>query len=143
MSGPALNLTWRAPGLVAARFMAAVAPIQIINGPVGSGKTTTAMMKAVRLATRQQPSSHDGVTRKFKLCCVRDTYRQIWKTTLPSWHKRFPKDVGDFIGSEGGPARPAPEMARTRTRRVPCGMLLATNGGETTSAAATGKAAVW
>lgn len=43
--------------------------------------------------------------RKFRLCVVRDTYRQLWKTTLPSWWKRVPKDVGDFVGSENAPAR--------------------------------------
>ena len=56
MSQDVLNINWKSPGPVASRFMASTARIQIINGPVGSGKTTAAFMKAVRLAAQQQPS---------------------------------------------------------------------------------------
>jgi len=51
----------------------------------------------------QRPSTLDGV-RKFKLCVVRDTYRQLWKTTIPSWHEWIPKPVGHFSGTKDGPA---------------------------------------
>lgn len=111
-AGHQLNLLWEPPGPVAARFMASQARVQIINGPIGSGKTTCAFIKAIRLATRQAPSTteltmFDGVmcpTRKFKLCVVRDTYRQLWKTTLPSWFKRVPRSAGQFVGAENAPA---------------------------------------
>ena len=90
--------------------MHATARTQIINGPIGSGKTTAAFMKALRLATKQQPSSRergDGgrPLRKFKLCVVRDTYRQLWKTTIPSWFKRVPREVGEFHGADNAPAK--------------------------------------
>ena len=98
-----LNLFWKPPGPVAARFMASTKPVQILNGPIGSGKTTACCIKIVRLATRQKPSSLDGV-RKFKVCVVRDTYRQLWKTTLASWFKRFPRSEGTFNGAENAPA---------------------------------------
>lgn len=106
-------LEWRPPGPVAARFMASTAPVQILNGPIGSGKTTAALMKLIRLAARQAPSTRDfergagGALipiRKFKACVVRDTYRQLWKTTLPSWFKRIPRTVGTFTGAENAPA---------------------------------------
>lgn len=112
MSG-ALNLVWRSPGPVASAFMAADAFVEIINGPVGSGKTVTSMMKAVRRAQQQRPSTRETVrgpgggqvpVRKFKLCAVRDTYRQLWRSTLQSWFTRFPRNVGEFTGAEGAPA---------------------------------------
>lgn len=101
--GLTLSLDWKAPGPVAARFMRSTKPTQILNGPIGSGKTTTCFMKAIRIASRQMPSTRDK-KRKFKLCVVRDTYRQLWKTTLPSWFKRVPKSVGEFTGAENAPA---------------------------------------
>ncbi len=100
----ALTLVWEAPGPVAARFMASPAWVQILNGPIGSGKTTAVFTKALRLAMAQRRSSRDGV-RKFKLVVVRDTYRQLWKTTLPTWFQKVPRDFGTFTGAENAPAR--------------------------------------
>jgi hypothetical protein len=109
-----LNINWKSPGPVASRFMASSARIQIINGPVGSGKTTAAFMKAIRLAAQQEPSRGrtvnlgDGVNRpvrKFKLATIRDTYRSLWKTTIPSWFKRFPQDAGEWNGAVDAPAK--------------------------------------
>lgn len=109
-----LNLDWQPPGPVAAAFMRSIKPVQIINGPIGSGKTTACLIKAVRIAARQMPSTRSGEVvvidgrehrlRKFKVCVVRDTYRQLWKTTLPSWWKRIPRSVGEFTGAENSPA---------------------------------------
>jgi len=108
-----LDLIWKSPGPVSSRFMAATAPVQILNGPIGSGKTTTALMKAIRLASMQATSTRDTSpgpggrrlpVRKFKLCVVRDTYRQLWKTTMQSWFRRVPQTVGDFTGAENAPA---------------------------------------
>jgi hypothetical protein len=48
MSEARVDLGWQPPGPVSARFMASRARVQIINGPVGSGKTTTCFNKAVR-----------------------------------------------------------------------------------------------
>lgn len=98
-----ISLAYRPPGPVAARFMTSSADVQLLNGPIGSGKTTACLIKSVMLACRQRPSSRDG-KRKFRVCAVRDTYRQLWKTTLASWFKRFPRTHGDFTGSEGAPA---------------------------------------
>lgn len=108
-----LNLNWRPPGPIAARFRNSKAKIQIINGPVGSGKTTACLMKAVRLACEQMISrgktinvgDGDRAVRKFKLAVVRDTYRQLWKTTIPSWNKRFPQEMGEWVGADNSPAR--------------------------------------
>ena len=110
MSSSALTLAWEPPGPIAAAYMASSADVQLLNGPIGSGKTTTVLMKAIRVAVRQRVSTITtdaagrGGVRKFRLCVVRDTYRQLWKTTIPSWFKRVPKAVGEFVGSDGAPA---------------------------------------
>ena len=93
--------------------MASRAQVQVICGPLGSGKTTAGLIKAVRLAEAQRPSSRDRARnslgelvplRKFKVCVVRDTYRQLWKTTIPSWFKLVPQEAGGFTGAENAPA---------------------------------------
>jgi hypothetical protein len=108
-----LNIAWEPPGPVSQAFMASEAPVQVLNGPVGSGKTTTALMKCTRLAALQWPSrihqarnSRGGLVpvRQFRACVVRDTYRQLWRSTLLSWFARVPQDVGTFTGSLNAPA---------------------------------------
>lgn len=116
-----LRLDWTAPGPVCARFMASTARVQVLNGPVGSGKTTAVLLKAIKLAARQSPAkgrrvswpvdpedrsrATAGPVRMFRLCVVRDTYRQLWRSTLPSWWKRVPKEVGTWSGADNGPGR--------------------------------------
>lgn len=112
-SSDRLDINWKSPGPVSDRFMASTASVQIINGPIGSGKTTTNFMKHIELARRQMPSRTRTIdigdgnrpVRKYKLCVVRDTYRQLHKTTLPSWHKRFPADLGEWHGAMDAPCR--------------------------------------
>ena len=108
------HIRWAPPGPVSVRFMASRAKMAIINGPIGSGKTTTCLLKLVKIGMEQAPSTRekiigpDGVRvplRKVKFCVVRDTYRNLWKSTLPSWFKRFPREEGDFVGSENAPSR--------------------------------------
>lgn len=107
-----LNLRWAPPGPVASAFMASTAMSQIINGPVGSGKTTAAMVKAAMIAQRQMPSPRRRMTiagatrpvRMVKMAAIRETYRQLWRSTLASWFKRFPREVGVFTGADNGPA---------------------------------------
>lgn len=120
MSGTRMDLAWAPPGPVASGFMADRSAISIINGPVGSGKTTGAIMKAIRLAVAQRPSTiamapglggGQWPVRRFKLCVVRDTYRQLWRSTMPSWFSRFPKTLGTFTGAENAPASHAISFA--------------------------------
>lgn len=96
-----INLEWSPPGPVAAAFMQDMAPISAIMGPVGSGKTTAALMKIVRNARLQRPSPRDGV-RRFRQLVIRDTFVNIQRTIFPSWFAIFPRDAGEFVG--GPPA---------------------------------------
>jgi hypothetical protein len=100
---PANAIRYAPSGPVGKAFFVDRSEVAAINGPIGGGKTTTCLMRMVRTAMDQQQSWKDGL-RKFKICVVRDTYRQLWKTTIPSWHKQFPEDVGRWVGSRDAPA---------------------------------------
>jgi hypothetical protein len=104
-----LNVRWVSPGPVSSRFLACGERIKAICGPVGSGKTTTNLMDHVARACKQKPSPRKRVqglpARLYKLCVVRDTYRNLWRSVLPSWFKRVPRETGEFVGSENAPAR--------------------------------------
>lgn len=104
MSDDRLDLNWRSPGPVSSRYMRELKDTNILNGPIGAGKTRTNFSKAIKLACRQRQSTRDGV-RKFKLCTVHANYRQLWRSTLPSWFKLLPKTAGDWNGAENGPAK--------------------------------------
>lgn len=99
---------WMPPGPVAAAFYNDFeGDFQNLGimGPVGGGKTGTVVAKAMRATILQQPSLRDGV-RRIKVCVVRDTYRRLWKTTLPSVWEWLPKNMAGttFTGSEDSPA---------------------------------------
>lgn len=108
-------IDWTSPGPISDRFMASRARVQILNGPVGSGKTTTCFAKAVNLAAAQRPSTKAAIqlrgekiqrpVRKFKLTVMRDDYRQLWRSTIPSWNSRFPQSEGKWTGAVNAPAR--------------------------------------
>lgn len=110
----AVNLEWSPPGPISARFMAHAGFDQIINGPVGSGKTTTCFMKAIYLGFAQAVSPRYRVlikgereprpARMFKMTAVRDDYRQLWRSTIPSWNERFPQSFGIWNGARNAPA---------------------------------------
>jgi len=99
------NLTRTMPGKVAYRFLNSQGWNRLIMGPVGGGKTTTVFLSAIVQAARSRPSAIDG-WRRFKLLVVRNNYRELWRSTIPSWQKHFPEDLpgSNWIGGRGGPA---------------------------------------
>lgn len=99
----ALELVWTPPGPVSAACYNAMGDVQAEMGPIGSGKTTLFLMKIIKVARLQKPSPRDGV-RRVKACVVHGNYRQLWRATIPSWWKRMPQSVGEWVGSAGGPA---------------------------------------
>ncbi len=90
------------PGPIAEAYYWSDADIVGIQGPVGSGKTTTKMRRKLRRAREMPPSSIDGV-RRYKVIFCRHTYRQLWSTTIPSYLETFPKGWGEWSGGRGDP----------------------------------------
>lgn len=90
------------PGPVAQAFFASDDAIAGIQGPVGSGKTTTLIYSRIRRARMMPRSTIDGV-RRYKLLIIRQTYRQLWSTTIPSYLETVPKAMGEWSGGRGDP----------------------------------------
>lgn len=92
-----MDLNFEPPGPVGAAFMGSHKLVNGLMGPVGSGKTSCLMMKTIFNAARQPQSKVDGV-RYSKALFVRETFRQLYGTTIPSWWQWMPKDAGHWKG---------------------------------------------
>lgn len=90
------------PGLISEAFYWSNGDVIGIQGPVGSGKTTTLMKSRLRRAIEMPQSTIDGV-RRYKVLFIRETYRQLWSTTIPSYLEAFPKSLGQWSGGRGDP----------------------------------------
>lgn len=84
----------------------------LLSGPVGSGKTTACVKRYLRAAMQQPPMLHNGkrlkgAPRFYRLNVYRQTYKDIWQTTVPSWCKILNPDagVGDIVGSSPRPGK--------------------------------------
>jgi len=123
------------PGPIAEALFWEDADITGIQGPVGSGKTTTTLKSRLRRAVMMPRSTRDlytsdpdapygwrpltpeeagnwqkaGLTvagiRRYKLLAIRQTYRNLWATTIPSYLETFPKYLGEWSGGRGDPVR--------------------------------------
>ena len=97
-----LNVTnFAAPGPVAAAFLADRSFVRLLMGPVGSGKTNTCFFDALYIAATMPPCLDE--VRRFRGLVVRDTYRELYSTTIKTWWEWFPKDMGEWSGSEDRP----------------------------------------
>lgn len=81
---------YTAPPTVA-RFMQSNAPVRLLLGPVGSGKSVGDCMEIARRAQEQAPN-RQGI-RKTRWVVVRNTYRELTDTTLKTWLEWFPDGV--------------------------------------------------
>lgn len=85
------------PGPVGEAYFRDRSPVSCIMGPVGSAKTTLSLQKAILTAYRQRPSTIDGV-RRVKCGVIRDTYPNLRKTALATWHAICPPSMGKWSG---------------------------------------------
>lgn len=90
-------------GRVAKAYEHNRAPVSVIVGPTGGGKSQASARRILRVALMQHPSPRDGI-RKCKICCVAPTYRQLWDTAIKSYAKVWPVSWGKWSGAKGDPA---------------------------------------
>ena len=105
---------YKPPGPVAAEYIRSDLEVPWIMGPAGGGKTMGTIFKALRY-TALMPPCKDGVTRAKGLV-VRTDYRTLYRTTLSSWFRWFPKDFPNSTYT-GGADRPATHIVRFATPR--------------------------
>lgn len=85
------------PGPVGKAFLASDAFVCGIMGPIGSGKSTAAVMKLIRNAQKQAPL-RDGWRRR-RTAIIRNTYPELKTTTIKTWHQWIPAAVGHWRDS--------------------------------------------
>lgn len=79
--------------------MASKAPVKIIQGPIGSGKSLACVM-SLWLKALEQVKQADG-KRRCRVHVFRDTYGRLEDTTLKTWLAWFPEDrFGRFYWSK-------------------------------------------
>jgi hypothetical protein len=76
-------------GKILSAFLLANNDFDIIQGPIGSGKTDCAIMRLFRHAS-QQPAQRDG-RRRSRFAIVRSTFPELKTTTIPSFCNLFPE----------------------------------------------------
>lgn len=90
--------TLNSPGPISDLFLLCRAFIKIIIGPVGSGKTITALRSLVEIGKAQggRVDAKGVLWRKARVGVIRETYPNLEKNTLPSWFRIFSESDGHF-----------------------------------------------
>ena len=106
------------PAPTVARYLDSDAFLDLIVGPIGSGKSAGSVIKLLRRWHRQAPSI-DGV-RRSRWLIGRNSYRELRDTTLPTFFDWVPRDAGLF--SKGDMTYTLQARGRTvsRSRRRCC-----------------------
>lgn len=86
----AVTKTFNAPPVIA-NFMRCDDFFRIINGPIGSGKSSACVVEVVRRCKEQEPGP-DGI-RHSRWVIVRNTRPQLKDTTLKTWFEWVPPGV--------------------------------------------------
>lgn len=66
--------------------------VDVIEGPLGSGKTVVLCLRIMRHAQEQRPSPIDGL-RYTRFAMVRNSYPDLRRTTIRTWLDTFPEAV--------------------------------------------------
>ncbi|MGN6596090.1 hypothetical protein [Sphingopyxis terrae] len=88
-------------GPKASAFIASTAFITGIMGPVGGGKTVAGIARCFRLAHAQRPVWDEGrrcYVKRCRIAAVRDTYPNLDRTLIKTWHQWVPKEIGKWSG---------------------------------------------
>lgn len=73
------------------RFWMSQASVQVIRGPVGSGKSKVCNLKVFSIAS-QQRADRTGM-RRTRWGVIRNTYPELTTTTMRTWKDTFPENV--------------------------------------------------
>jgi len=100
---PSAHSGWRLPGDVTAAFLKSDIFVRALMGPYGSGKTVTCEYPDLLFKAVRQPRDRQGI-RRHKALFLRDTYRDLYKTTIPTYLMWIPKEAGKWVGGTDRPA---------------------------------------
>jgi len=73
-------------------FVSSSRPVDVIQGPLGSGKTMALCIRIMRHAQEQVPSPIDGV-RRTRFAIVRNTMPDLRRSTILTWLRLFPESI--------------------------------------------------
>lgn len=94
-----MNVTEYSPSPSVVPFFISESFISLICGPVGSTKTTAALLKIAYHAKRMAPCT-DGV-RRSRAIVVRNTREMLQDSTIPDFEKWMPSGIaGDYLKTE-------------------------------------------
>lgn len=85
------------PGPVANEFLLSDSFITGLRGPIGSGKSTAAVMKCLAISTSQQRQKDGRMYSRGAI--IRNTYPELVTTTMKTWHQWVPKSIGNWRAS--------------------------------------------
>ena len=77
-------------GTKVADFVTSNRSVDVLQGPLGSGKTKALCVRIMRHAQEQVPSPIDGV-RRSRFAMVRNTMPDLRRTTIRTWLETFPE----------------------------------------------------
>lgn len=93
------NAIYQPDGDVLTKFFWSRGELDCIQGPIGSGTSTACCHRIWVTACEQEPDI-DGV-RRTRWLIVRESYRQLKKTTIKTWLEWFPEHLwGDMVRTE-------------------------------------------
>ncbi len=88
------KIRYRPMGEVLCRFGLCKADVQIIRGPLGSGKTKAVVFKLIKLISEQKADAN-GI-RKSRIVAIRNTYPDLQTTTIREFKECVSPAIGVF-----------------------------------------------
>ena len=89
-----MDINYEPVGGVITSFHQSDKPVRVLNGPLGSGKTTACLFEIMVKAMAQKPNK-SGI-RKTRWLVVRSTYPELQSTTIASWRQWFGPQMGNM-----------------------------------------------
>jgi hypothetical protein len=80
------------PGTRVCNFVMADNFVDVISGPIGSGKTKGLCARIMRHIKQQRPSTADGL-RKSRWAVVRNVYHDLDRSLIRTWLDLFPEEI--------------------------------------------------